>query len=615
MERAPLLDEPYFVTYRSMPRNERREISNKENIILIFPDNYPIEQRTQVVYKLGKSGYMPISLRFILSGVSYLALNEHKTIPFPMYQSAKDLEGLSKKARSNVMGQQTGYINDLISRIRVQKDKVHSLVRLYVTNNEGQEVDITEEARNFIIGTNGDIEKHYANRICFGHAMEELKRFVENNRGVLAIFDSPWLSRYGPSVRIRTSDTERVYSQELTDEVVVRNTEISGCSGVLRLIVRYGELEARRKVIQGAIDEGNIKLIPTFKKDRWPSHPLITRIKALALPIIADEVKKAGIFCDEQDIRFQTLFRLTTIPLDKLFYQGDELHKALLHQGSYYSWDEIPKINDVLLEQFQLQEDIVRAVIQEQLAIIRTRLKSSNLPLNEILVPVGIFREKDWKVMKEGGDTYAFNEKTKERIPVKFGPVDNDLAKSFHRDLHYIHAPRCDISLGLFLEDQNLPFSVLSIQKTDRAYKQNVLLALGFDPKYCVDFTRLYNWPGAPFNTSSTIFGCAFQYLEENYPETQAALSAFMPSYTSGLSMISGGFDIPVMVKDSKQIFQSRLLDGKLGWEHLTSRRRDENVPTIESVLPLLPTIEMLRPIKNPRFEPLLGTKGKMFVV
>lgn len=440
---------------------------------------------------------------------------------------------------------------------------------------------------------------------------------MDNNQGIVAILDAPVRNKNGPSIQIQDSSVEeRIFNQKQADRIVPVSTDSLKHTGILREIVRHGELGVCRETLQEDINNGKIKLIPAFKRDNWPTHPLMARIKELSSPVIADVVKKMDVLCDEQDIKFQTLFRLSTIPLDKLFYQGDELQQALLHQGSYYSWANIPKISNVLLEQFQLQEDLVRVIVREQLLIISNRLKSSTLPLNDILRPAGIFSEKDWKVVKRDDNIYVFNKRTEQQVPVTFKKIANDLAASFHRDLHYIHSPRSDISFGLFLESRpDIPFSVLAIQKTDRVYKQNVLLALGYDPGRCIDFTRLYNCPGAPFNTSSAIFACAFQYLGKNYPNFQAALSAFMPTYTSGLSMISGGFDIPVMVKSNVQAFQARELSGETVWEHLTARRQEKGASIIKSVLPMFPTIELLRPIKEPRFEPLQGTKGKMFEI
>jgi hypothetical protein len=88
-----------------------------------------------------------------------------------------------------------------------------------------------------------------------------------------------------------------------------------------------------------------------------------------------------------------------------------------------------------------------------------------------------------------------------------------------------------------------------------------------------------------------------------------------MPSYASGLSMISGGFDTPVIIKDGKQRFQERQINNNIVWEHVTLRNQVDNKTTIESVIPMFPAVELIRPIKRQRFEPLEQIYGKMFVV
>lgn len=609
-----LLAEAYSTSYQSKSRPERRELIGSQNIALTFSTENTLDERRTEVEKLSKIGYSPVSLRFILAGFSYMASQEGMELPYPMYGSIKDVEALDKKARADINGQQDRYVNSLASKIVLTKDSVNGQNRLSVIKQDGTTADITERVNKFLIETDDSVELHYNNRICLGKAIGILKNYMEQHTGILAILDAPIVNQKGPSILIDGIE-KRFFNQKQADRVISANTNETQHFGIVREAVRFGYINAQRKHLQEQINNGNIKLVNAFKRDEWPSHPLMSRIKALSAPIITEEVKKSGIQCDEQDIRYQTLFRLATFSLHELFEHGDQLHKELLDQGSYYSWAKIPKINDVLLEQFQIQKDVVRTAVQEQLVIINNRLKKSDLPLNEILTPSGIFTEKDWKFLKCNNDLFITNKETGQKIPVDFREVDNNLATSYHRDLHYIHTPRSGTSFGLFLDKDELPFSVLAIEKIDRKYKQNVLLAMGYDPEQCIDFTRLYSRPGVPFNTSSAIFACAFQYIEKNSPNIQVALSAFMPTYASGLSMISGGFDTPVIIKDGRQTFQERQIDGTSVWEHVTARRKNGDKKSIKSAIPMFPTVELLRPIRKPRFQPLEGINGKMFEI
>ena len=608
------LTDKYSSTYLSKSKQDRKEIFLGQNIALTFSEEIPTVDRNTEIAKLEKLGFSTISLRFILAGFSYISKNEGREIPYPQYSSIKDVEGLSKKARTDIISQQDQYANSISSRVVISKEPISNVSKIGVLNSSGDIEDITEKTRRFLTETDDDVEFLYNNRICLGKAIGILKTYMDKNTGILAILDAPIINQKGPSIQI-DGINKKSFNQKQADRVLNSGDMSTQHFGIIKETLRFSQIKTRREALQEKINDGSIRLTNSFKRDKWPSHPLMNRIKALSVPLIVDEVKKSGILCDEQDIRYQTLFRLATYPLDKLFNHGEQLQEELLHQGSFYSWSNIPKISDVLLEQYEVQEELVRHTVREQLIIINDRLKNSDLPLDQILIPSGIFTEINWMFLKSNNELFITNKDSGKRMRVEFRQVENNLATSFHRDLHYIHTPRSGTSFGLFLEDDNLPFSVLAIEKIDRKYKENVLLALGYDPEHCVDFTRLYSRPGVPFNTSSAIFACAFQYIEKNYPDIQAALSAFMPTYASGLSMISGGFDTPVIIKEGRQTFQPKLIDGKEVWEHVTARRKDIDIKSIRSAIPMFPTVELLRTIKKPRFEPLSGIKGKMFEI
>jgi hypothetical protein len=168
------------------------------------------------------------------------------------------------------------------------------------------------------------------------------------------------------------------------------------------------------------------------------------------------------------------------------------------------------------------------------------------------------------------------------------------------------------MAFGLFLEDEVIPFSVVAFDEIDRPYKQDLLLMLGYNPSQCLDLARLYSKPGTPFNTSSTIFTLAFSYFRENQPEIQAVLSAFMPTYAHGMSMISAGFNYGSLVKEWRHSFAEREIDGEKAWELVTKRRISESETTIRSQWPLLPVFELFVPIRPPRFTPFEELNGAM---
>lgn len=290
-----------------------------------------------------------------------------------------------------------------------------------------------------------------------------------------------------------------------------------------------------------------------------------------------------------------------------------------MQSGTYDDWRQITNLDDGTVRSFQVNEKLVESVVAEQMCAIQSRLAASPLPIKDILVPSGIFAEEGWELKKDGGSIWVIRRKAPEEngIPVEFRPVDTELASLYHRDLHYIHTPRCDLAFGLFLRDDKLPFSVLSLQRIDRQYKQNVLLMHGYNPEKCFDLSRLYSKPGVPFNTSSTIFSLVFSYLRQFKPETQAILSSFMPTYAAGLSMTSGGFDNPVLMKPCVHKFVQRSIEGRGVWEYVSNRRLSPGDRMIESspTFPLTPTVELITSLRAPRFKPFEEVDGKIVVL
>jgi hypothetical protein len=231
-----------------------------------------------------------------------------------------------------------------------------------------------------------------------------------------------------------------------------------------------------------------------------------------------------------------------------------------------------------------------------------------------------MFAEPGWVIQKRGNNIFAAQEEgvtaASGLVPLEFREIDPELAKQFHGDLHYIHTPRADVAFGLYASGDDLPFSVLAVEKIDRAYKQNMLLIQGYDPRYCYDLTRLYSRPGTPGNTSSSMFSLTFSYMKAAYPETQAVVSAFMPTYATGISMTSGGFDNPVLIKPLVHTFEERNVNGNSVWEHVTKRRQQESgARRIRSKFPLLPTVELMSSLQSPRYAPLTGAKDFMVEV
>ena len=390
--------------------------------------------------------------------------------------------------------------------------------------------------------------------------------------------------------------------------------------GLLRETVRQTQYEQRREQLQSAIESGEIRLLPRFELNNWPVDHLMQSMRSQVSEATGNFIRNEGFLCDPQDLKYQVLFRLTTFLVADVFEGGEQLQDYLKAMGAYEHWGNILQVDAGVVTPFRLNQGLLNSIIEEQAKIIADRISRSPLPIRDILTPTGIFAEPGWVIAKRNGDIYAVLEEGSAHssmVPLELREVDTEYAKQLHGDLHYIHTPRVDLAFGLFVQGEDIPFSVLALDKIDRPYKQNVLLAQGYDPRRCYDLTRLYSKPGTPGNTSSSIFGLTFRYLREQYPETQAVVSAFMPSYATGVSMTSGGFNNPIMIKTLRHTFAPTITsDGSVGYEHLTRRRHSEaGDELITNQFPLLPTIELMTKLREPRFEPLPGIQENMVEV
>jgi hypothetical protein len=286
---------------------------------------------------------------------------------------------------------------------------------------------------------------------------------------------------------------------------------------------------------------------------------------------------------------------------------GAEVDKQLIRLNAYNYWRNILKIDPDMT--YALNEDVLKRIVHEQALITADRLKGVDPKMIGLIKRTGIFSESGWKLKKYKGSVFAVraDQETNRELDkreVFFRSVDTEYAKYLQEKFHYIHTPRAVKSYGLFLEGEELPFSVVAFDEVDREYKKDLLLMLGYNPEKCLDLSRLYSRPGTPFNTSSTIFSLAFAHLRENEPSTQAVLSAFMPTYSHGMSMISAGFNFGVLVKEWRHSFAKRNINGKDAWELVTKRRVDNEQTIMESQWPLLPVFELLATLRPPRFTP-----------
>ncbi len=605
--------------FSRLGRDARRSIILNQDFAIAFQvgDISPTQKLSQLG-ALQELGMKFFGIDIIFAAIIIVCDRYNLEMPHSDYSGGNSLDGLSTSLRKTVISNQSEMVNTIFSMLRFD---ISDQGTISIVMGEGEsETDITKEAYEHAINEHDQIAALQVYQGLMNRSLALLKRTAHRINGLGMIVSSPSQSmQSGPVIGVNGVRPIPLNWRRDADSITTGSGDTIAAA-ILRAIIDHSQMMTRREQLQGHVASGEVVLEPEFTTGNWPTHPLMNHIKDQAAPFIADETRRSGILCDDQDIKYQTLFRLTTLPFGELFENGVVLVERLREAGVYEDWRKIITLSPSIFETFILNENIVRTIVREQLVIIKQRLESSPLPVSEILTRSGIFAEAGWRMEKADGDVFAVRYDDGgtliDRNRVRFEVIEPELASQFHHAFHYIHTPRTHQAYGFFLEGESVPFSVLATEPIDRPYKENMLLMQGYDPKRCIDLARLYSRPGTPFNTSSAIFSLTFAHIRTHQPEIQAVLSAFMPTYATGKSMLSGGFDHAVLIKPNRHLFGERIIGGQRVWEHLTKRRLEPGCDTkvTHPDMPMLPVVELMSPIKPPRFQPLPEINGKMVV-
>lgn len=549
-------------------------------------------------------GYTPFRWQNIISAVSDVITTEN--IPLPAGRKAT-------KERGDT-------IDRLLNRFSFVRDGDGD-VRIYLTDSSGN--TITEVRQKEHLSDKGVSEAVHTisndpviNSLVLGKIIKHVSAYVRGQNGL--IFGE---SRAGqidigkdPHFLIEPSEKSTNRQSIRHDDTIEPGNPSEVRRSIQEAIRRQASLRARQEEIKQLCRNGLITVVPSFSFDDWPTDVMMTRLRRDVAPITDRYIDNSGLLCDDRDLKYQTLFRLTTYDVAEIFEGGSEFENYLRDIGAFYNWRNILGVDQSRVDALKLNRDLVDEVVGEQAAIIERRLAQSKLPLPEILLPKGMFGESGWYIQKKNGRVFATKDTgdsyVDEDIELSFREIETGVAEQYHSDLHYIHTPRVEKAFGMFVDGEELPFSVLSLQRVDREYKKNALLYQGYDPDKCYDLTRLYSRPGTPGNASSAMFSLVFSHLRSE-TNTQAVLSAFMPSYATGVSMTSSGMDRSILIKPLHHSFIR--VDGGL-FEHMTRRRLDQAVSgsVVHNRVPLLPVVELMCPIQKPRFDPVIGANTHM---
>ena len=592
-------------SYIEQPQDTRLEQLADVNVGLATY-GLPPEEVDAVVAQAQEIGFTPLRWGQVVASVDYVLGAEGVELP------------AGKKAK-----QERGRIvEEALNKVTLERDTdTNTLRMLYSSEPDAEPIDLAQQVDLSDEQTQARVSELSADQMVFGKVLGYVGNYVKTQRGLAVEQTGVGQINIGKGPRIvvqGAGEGTRVDTKK-ADKVVTATSHEVVRTGLMMETVRQVANERRRDTLREHYQNRELLTTPKFTYDKWPTDPLMAQLRATVSPITDRYVAENGVVCDSKDLKYQTLFRLTTHDVAELFVDGQELEEYLIAQGAYTNWRNILGVDPDFVRQFQVNPDILAATIEEQRAVIDHRLEDSTLPLDEILQQSGIFAEPGWVIQKKDNQVYAVQEDTATSLsgamPLEFREVDPELANAFHRDLHYIHTPRADRAFALFVQGEEMPFSVLALEQIDRPYKANALLFQGYDPKKCYDLTRLYSKPGTPGNTSSSMFSLTFNFLRSN-TDAQAILSSFMPSYATGISMTSGGMDDPVLIKPLLHRFVGTEVGGQTVYEQMTNRRlASATGKVIRSRVPLLPTVELMCRIQNPRYQPLPGADTQMLEV
>jgi hypothetical protein len=362
-------------------------------------------------------------------------------------------------------------------------------------------------------------------------------------------------------------------SKHSLSDFVINYDEHTGDN--LSIIIRNYTLDfLKNRVCREKVKEGLIKIIPKINpnvlKESFLSRVIMRSVDDYLLNYSTPNM---------QDLKHQTSFFLTTVNPEELF---ENFSDFTIKQNGEYSGN-YPIVNKGILEYaVNLQAKVVERFVHDAPDDV-SALLSHHWPLS---------KEKGTLFKK---DKTVYFKCEFEMISVELREVSLEYALSIHEHLHYIHAARGEMAFGLFLDGDDIPFSVLTVDRIDRNYKEEALLLAGLNPSTCLEFSRLFSRPGSPMNTSSFILSSVRDFLKKKYPSTQAIITSFMPAYASGKSMICSKFDNCLFSKELSHKFYD--VDGIL--VHKVRRRQDGNCVK-ESIIPLFPTLYLICKMRSP---------------
>jgi hypothetical protein len=363
----------------------------------------------------------------------------------------------------------------------------------------------------------------------------------------------------------------------------------------------------------------------------WPYNPLVTLIRLHSVDVIAQTIqqyeKLYGFKASHFDLIIQVMIVACSHAPNEVWHSKT---KDVAIASEYIQKGAPDMALDILETSIKagnitLNTDLIQVIAQQQAARLHTIHESHknriNLPAHEDNALKHFQPGAELKALRLVGthdpskpyQAVAIEKTTSEKV--YFRPIDLSLSRAYIESFHYLHTARDDdlLAFGAFIENEKMPFAIVSYAPVSRIYKQNILIAAGIDPQKSLELTRAWNSEYSPKNTMSMLYSFAHAYIQQQQSrqDLEAILTAVNPNLGfKGSAFRAVGFGLV----GEKPTAYHYIVDKK-GQRSFTLRRslvaflkkKPFKAQIRTSSLPLLPTKELAVILEGrKRFAPIL---------
>jgi len=350
MIETPILHSPVSEPFQRLSKEDKKERLSHVNLSLTTHGADP-ENISEAFQGIQELGFTPVRINQLLQGMAWLMRREQVVLPSGSKQ---------KQERGKI-------ISGLLKSIDFDHDDENNL-QAHVELSEGNSRDIISESAAFQDILAGDAEALADDPMVLGRVLNKIKElarekellaFEENIPGQIPV--------NGPRILLY-SDMSATHPdlRRKADHTLTADNSDGIKFGVLREVVRQSQIDTKREELAQALEDRNIITVPKFRLDNWPTDALMGSARAQVAAVLDEYIASQGIFCDPQDLKYQTLFRLTTQNVADAYANGQELEEYLQEEGAYRNWRNILGLDKNYLQSFRLRNDVLLPIIEEQ---------------------------------------------------------------------------------------------------------------------------------------------------------------------------------------------------------------------------------------------------------